>query len=667
MSMWLTNISALMPSLIKQAKIMVQNYNVVVTNPPYMGASGMNSKLTEYVKKNYTDSKADLYACLIEKSMKMAIDGYISMVTMHSWMFLSSFEKLREHIVKHKTIISVLHLGMEAFDDIIGKVVSTVAFVINPIRVNSYKLHAVRLVDFYDSKRYLKKIEFYNTHYRYMSCQDNFKKIPGTPIAYWVSERFLLKFENNANITQFSDYTASQNKTANNEKYVRLWWEVDFNFRGKKWFPYSKGGEYRKHYGNIFHVVDWSDDARKYYKNNPTSNLLGEKYWNQSGIAYTDITTRGCSFRYFEGGAFDMSGPVITFVSDVFYFMGLLNSKPFQYYAHIANPTFHLQAKDVKGFPILDLVEEDKNTIRQLEEQNTSISKTDWFSFETGWNFEKHPLIQHKASSGEIKDAFDNWKEFTANQFTQLKTNEEELNRIFIEIYGLQDELLPEVEDKDVTVRKADLQRDIRSFVSYLVGCVLGRYSPDVEGLAYAGGDWDNSKYKTLIPDKDNVILIPDDEFFDDDIVVGIVKYVKVVYGEDTLEENLEFIASALGNKGRTSREVIRNYFLKDFYKDHVKTYQKRPIYWLFDSGKENGFKALIYLHRYNEDTVGRVRADYLHKTQAAIENAIANCDVVLESNALGSDKAKAVKLKEKLVVRQGSSVLSGRVKVLVG
>lgn len=345
-----------------------------------------------------------------------------------------------------------------------------------------------------------------------------------------------------------------------------------------------------------------------------------------------------------------MSGPVITFVSDVFYFMGLLNSKPFQYYAHIANPTFHLQAKDVKGFPILDLVEEDKNTIRQLEEQNTSISKTDWFSFETGWNFEKHPLIQHKASSGEIKDAFDNWKEFTANQFTQLKTNEEELNRIFIEIYGLQDELLPEVEDKDVTVRKADLQRDIRSFVSYLVGCVLGRYSPDVEGLAYAGGDWDNSKYKTLIPDKDNVILIPDDEFFDDDIVVGIVKYVKVVYGEDTLEENLEFIASALGNKGRTSREVIRNYFLKDFYKDHVKTYQKRPIYWLFDSGKENGFKALIYLHRYNEDTVGRVRADYLHKTQAAIENAIANCDVVLESNALGSDKAKAVKLKEKLV-----------------
>jgi len=214
----------------------------------------------------------------------------------------------------------------------------------------------------------------------------------------------------------------------------------------------------------------------------------------------------------------------------------------------------------------------------------------------------------------------------------------------------LQEELTPEVGDRDVTIRKADLERDIRSFVSYAIGCMLGRYSLDVDGIAYAGGEWDASKYRTVFPDKDNVIPITDEEYFDDDIVSRFVRFVKVVYGEDTIEENLDFIANAFGNKGSTSLEVIRNYFLKDFYKDHVKTYQKRPIYWLFDSGKENGFKALIYLHRYNDDTVGRIRADYLHKSQAAIENTIANCNVILESDAPASDKAKAVKQKEKLV-----------------
>jgi len=249
-----------------------------------------------------------------------------------------------------------------------------------------------------------------------------------------------------------------------------------------------------------------------------------------------------------------------------------------------------------------------------------------------------------------ISDKFAAWQQECDDRFNQLKANEEDLNRIFIDIYGLADELTPEVEDKDVTVRRADLVREIRSLLSYAVGCMFGRYSLDVDGLAYAGGDWDAGKYKTFLPDADNVLPITDDAYFPDDIVTRMVEFVRVVYGEDTLEENLDFIAKALGNKGASSREAIRNYFLNDFYKDHLKIYQKRPIYWLFDSGKQNGFKALIYLHRYDPDTVGRVRADYLHKQQGFLENAIANCDYTLETSQNAHDKADATKKKDKLV-----------------
>ena len=289
-----------------------------------------------------------------------------------------------------------------------------------------------------------------------------------------------------------------------------------------------------------------------------------------------------------------------------------------------------------------------------------SISKNDWDSFETSWDFIRHPLapsaslkqdqmVSQFAQSrmekfGLISWHYENWKNQCENRFNQLKENEEELNRIFIDIYGLQDELTSEVEDKDVTVRKADLQRDIRSFMSYAVGCMFGRYSLDMDGLAFAGGEWDNSKYQSYISDVDNIIPITDEEYFSDDIVGRFVEFVKIVYGKDTLEENLGFIAQALGNKGDTSREVIRNYFIKDFYADHLKVYQKRPIYWLFDSGKQNGFKALIYMHRYDADTVGRVRTDYLHKAQKYVETAMQSAQYTLDNASSSSEKSKATR-----------------------
>jgi type II restriction/modification system DNA methylase subunit YeeA len=285
-----------------------------------------------------------------------------------------------------------------------------------------------------------------------------------------------------------------------------------------------------------------------------------------------------------------------------------------------------------------------KAIIMALTNDNVTESKEDWDSFETSWDFTYHPLIR---TVPMVKEAYLQWEQECNNRFFKIKYNEEELNRIFIDIYGLQDELTPEVEDKDVTVRRADLQREIRSLLSYAVGCMFGRYSLDTPGLAYAGGEWDGSKYTTFQPDKDAIIPICDDEYFDDDIVGRFVRFVETVYGKETLEENLRFIADALGGKG-TSREVIRSYFINDFYPDHLKVYQKRPIYWLFDSGKKNGFKCLIYMHRYQPDTIARIRTDYVHEQQARYRTSITNLEERM-SNASTSERVKLSKQLSKL------------------
>ena len=307
-------------------------------------------------------------------------------------------------------------------------------------------------------------------------------------------------------------------------------------------------------------------------------------------------------------------------------------------YLSMLSPTLNLQVGDVKSIPLVDA---DRDNIEKMVQDNIDISKEDWDSFETSWDFQHHSLLR-KVST--ISEAFDQWQNECEDRFNQMKDNEEELNRIFIDIYGLQDELTPEVEDKDVTVRKADLGRDIRSFISYAVGCMFGHYSLDVDGLAYAGGEWDARKYVSFPADKDNIIPICDDEYFEDDIVGLFVDFVKTVYGAETLDENSKFIADGLGGKGQP-KDVIRNYFLNEFYSDRCKIYQKRPIYWLFDSGKKNGFKALIYMHRYQPDTIARIRTDYVHEQQARYRTAIAD----LEQRIANASTGERVKLNRQL------------------
>lgn len=620
-------------------RLLHQKYDVVVTNPPYMGANGMGKELSDHVKKYYPDSKADMFAVFIEKCGEMLKPaGYQAMITQHAWMFLSSYEKLRAKLMR-RSIINMAHLGARAFEEIGGEVVQTTAFVMAKQHTSNYEATYVRLTDF--NNQIAKEKAFFNSKNQYLAKQENFEKISGEPIAYWVANYDIFDYD-----TLGAGYeSGGRNKTHDNARYVRLWWEI---YDRQRFQPYANGGEFRKWYGNHTDLIDWSDEAKQYYDLH--GGLYNKRFWYKKGLCWNLITSAVNGFRIkYPEFHYSSGSPTIVSGDDEadLLRLGFLNTKISAYLLKVFNPTMNTTVSDVMKLPFN--VANRTEDIKICVDDNIVHSHTDWDSFETSWDFKTHPLIAihsnreglYPAFSGDeimkelsiiergktsapIAQAFAAWERECNSRFDTLKANEEELNRIFIDIYGLQDELTPEVEDKDVTVRKADLGREIRSFISYAVGCMFGRYSLDVPGLAYAGGEWDKSKYSTYIPEDDNILPITDAEYFDDDIVVRFVEFVKVVYGKDTLAENLEFIANALyPNANTTARESIRRYFQNDFFKDHCRIYQKRPIYWLFDSGKQNGFKALIYLHRYDKYTVARVRTEYLHPLQRKYEAEI--------------------------------------------
>lgn len=627
--------------LVKVAKNLGQKYDAVVTNPPYMGASGMGAKLSKYVKDNYLDSKSDLFAVFIEKCGQMTKkNGYQAMITQHAWMFLSSFEKLRSKL-QLNDIVNMAHLGPRAFEEIGGEVVQTTSWVLRKSHIEKYKGTYCRLIE--PTTQQGKEKMFLDGENRYYAEQEKFSKIPGSPVAYSMIEKLIDLFGNQKSIDDFGTQKM-RISTGDNERFLKLWFEVKKKdlFYPRRYIAFSKGGAYRKWYGNWEYVLDYENNG-EILKAFPGFSGGSDEYYFKPGLVWTDLSSGKISFRIFPEGAIACSaGPMLYCVNENirYYLEGYLNSKVANEYVKVLCVTLHFQWGDIAKIPLV-YDKENANVINGIVKENNELAKGEWDRFETSWDFQYHPLVCKKNS---IVESFEKWRKECEECFEKLKVNEEELNRIFIDLYDLQDKLTPEVEDKDITVRKADLSRDIRSFISYAVGCMFGRYSLDEEGLIYAGGEWDSSRYQTFLPDEDNCISITDDEYFSDDIVSRFVEFVRIVYGADTLEENLDFIANALGNKGDTSREVIRNYFLKDFYADHLKVYQKRPIYWLFDSGKENGFKALIYMHRYDADTVGRVRTDYLHRTQKFVESAMQNAQYTIENASSASEKSKATK-----------------------
>ena len=617
--------------LVQVAEALAQKYDVVVTNPPYMGASKMNSKLNEFVKNNYADYKSDFFsAFVIHASQMTKQSGYCGFFTPYVWMFIQSYEKMRTYLYNQTTIETLIQFEYSAFEEATVPV-CTFAFQNHHVQKKGCYL---RLVDFrggmeVQRQKTLEAIENHDCGFYYEQSTNNFSKIPGSPVAYWVSENLFYDYDISSQLGSLFPVKKGMT-TADNNRFLRFWYEVEQKKIAIKWFRTHKGGEFRRWYGNDENVVNWENNGIE-LKSFSGSVIRNEDYYFKRCITWNDISSSKTGFRYVEGNSIsNASGPSVYDNSDkLFYILGLCNSKVVEYIFAFTCPTIHFEVGKVAEIPVKFKKEE---IIQEIVKGNLELSKTDWDSFETSWDFQHHPLLRTVPT---IAEAFDQWQAECDDRFHQLKANEEELNRIFIDIYGLQDELTPEVEDKDVTVRKADLGRDIRSFISYAVGCMFGRYSLDVNGLAYAGGEWDSNKYVSYPADKDNIIPICDDEYFEDDIVGRFVEFVKTVYGEESLDENLKFIADALGSKGQP-KDVIRNYFLNDFYKDHCKIYQKRPIYWLFDSGKKNGFKALIYMHRYQPDTIARIRTDYVHEQQARYRTAIADLEQRISNASTG-------------------------------
>lgn len=630
--------------VLKQALMLRDKYEIVVTNPPYLNK--YNSVLKKFIEKEYKDYKSDLFSAFIYRCNEMTEkDGFCGMMANMTWMFIKSYEPLRKYIVYNKSFVTLVHPEYHAFFS--SAFVPIMTFVIKNSSDDKHGFF-VDLNKFYGEEfqpiKLREAIENPKVSYRHTAKTSDFEAIPGCPIAYWASEKMRGIFMNNESLMNYGDSKQGL-ITGNTDKFLRYWYEVskakigfDISIEehsiilNYKWFPYNKGGDYRKWYGNNEYIVNWENNGfeiKNYYndKGKLKSRPQNTHYFFRESLTWTQVTSSCFGTRYSKTGfLFDVGGPSFFSKSNnLLFFCAYLSSKLAYIFLNFINPTMNCNVGDVSKFPIIFPKDEStKDRIDNLAQQNITISKTDWDSFETSWDFQEHPLIRFKTDSGKIEDSFDAWEQFTDDQFRRLKANEEELNRIFIDIYGLQDELTPDVEDKDVTIRKADRDRDVRSFLSYTVGCMMGRYSPDVPGLTYAGGEFDPDKYKTFPVDEDAIIPILEDSWFHDDIVTLFIEFVKITFGETFHSENLNFIAEALGKTAKENPEQrIRKYFLNDFYNDHCRIYKKRPIYWLFTSGKNKAFNALVYLHRHDKSTLPRLRKDYLHELQAKIDRHI--------------------------------------------
>ena len=661
-------------------RLLAQDYVAVCTNPPYLNK--YNAKLKDFVNDKYKDYSGDLFSVFIYRNLLLCKpNGYCGFMSPFVWMFIKTYEKLREFIIQNKSISTLIQMEYSAFEE---ATVPICSFVLQNKKSDEAGLY-FRLSDFkggmeVQRQKVLEAIANPDCSYFYEAQQSNFSKIPGSPVAYWVSGSMLHCFDEGVALSTLATPRTGI-MTGDNARFLRLWWEVansvtklnaqdaeDAISSAAKWFPYNKGGEFRRWYGNEDYLINWENGGVEVFTNAKKEKRNAQDYPEEfkfkKAISWSLVTSGKPAFRLKKSNLSDIAGPAL-FTSDRLFhwILAFCNSIIAYKMLNMVNPTINYQGGNVGQLPILK-ADMYVNTVDKLTQWCVDNAKQDWDSYEPSWDFKQHPLLR---SVLYLADAYAAWKSECEERFQQLKTNEEELNRIFIDIYGLQDELTPEVADKDVTVHRIFDTKDdvpesmqgssyvrtkrdeIVSLLSYSVGCMFGRYSLDVDGLAYAGGEWIADKYKTFLPDRDGILPITDEEYLEDDIVSRLCGWLKAVYGADTLEENLDFIADALGGKGNSSREIIRNYFLKDFFKDHCKTYQKRPIYWLFDSGKQNGFKALIYLHRYTPDTIGNLRVDYLHKMQRVYESEINRMQDMIDHSTNAREVAASTKRKEKL------------------
>lgn len=645
--------------LLKQAEIISAKYDVMITNPPYIGISTMEDVVKNYAVNNYPNSKTDMFAMFMETGF-VKKNGFTAMINMHSWMFLNSYDNLRSCITNNYAMHSLIHLGAHAFDSIGGEVVQTCSFVLRNERFPAFKGKYFRLLSSFEKENDFLK----NENITYSVPFLKFKKYPTTQFVYWSSTDIDNIFNSCKKIGDFST-PKSGIMTGKDPVFIRNWYEVSQtnsslyvngldSFNGSlKWFPLTRGGEFRKWYGNLESVINMRKegyDITHYPKNN--YRLRDRNFYFKEGMTWTMISGNSLSLRYVPKNVlFGNGGPTLFAGDKNLYLMGLLNSVVSNHFTKMLNPTINTIIDDIVSVPVIfDKVDQ----VNELVSECIEISKLDWDSSETSWDFQYNSLIKSKT----IKDGYLSFEHDCDTRFNRLKEIEETLNSIFIEMYGLQNELSPIVDDTSISIKRADKTKCIKSFISYLIGIELGRYSLDVDGLAYAGGDWNPMLYVTYQPDDDGIIPVYSQLGMTDGLTFRILKLIKYIYGEEPYKENIDFIAEALGkNTSESSEEALNRYLFNDFYKDHVSLYRSRttgskPIYWMFSSGKNDAFKCLVYLHRYNEDTLARINSKYFLNESARLNAEVKDTAAQLEI-ADGREKLRLDKVYKILTAKQ--------------
>ena len=657
----LSDTKDLLLGIVDVSEVLSRKFDVVVTNPPYVNASYMPDRLKSYVSDNYPEVKYDLYACFIYRAIEMLkCNGHLGMLTPYSWMFISSFEKMRYSLLNETCLTSVVQLETNAFEAACVPVAgftmckSPAVFDGNFIRLTQFRGAENQRI------RTLEAIKNKKCGYRFTANQRMFTHIPGAAYAYWINDTIIDAFDNSPKLSESFD-ARSGLQTNDNARFLRLWYEIDYSKtsmgHGKKWYPHLKGGSFRRWYGNLEYVVNWENDGKEIIE--LASELYGsytrtvkskDKYF-KPGISWSDFTSGLFSIRYMpQGCIFDTTAPTIFGSQGINYSVfALLNSKVGQYLIDLLAPTVHYNCGSLAKLPIKEITDK---KIDELVKEAVELTQHDWDSKETAWDFSCIPYIIEGEQS--VEQSIIKWQSNQNNSFKKLKEIEQQLNRLFIDAYALNNELNDEVDDNTVSIRRTSTKEAVEEIMSYAVGCMFGRYSLTQKGIVCADGIWKRDKYGYFAPDEDNIIPITDEEYLEDDIVVRFCEWLKAVYGEASLEKNLDFIADVLGNKGKTSREIIRSYYLNTFFKEHCQMYSvtgsgKRPIYWLFDSGKQNGFKALTYLHRYNADTIGNLRIDYLHRMQRIYESEIGRMQDIIDHSTNAREIGQATKRKDKL------------------
>ena len=677
--------------LVRQAEMLAGRYDAVVANPPYMGSKGMNALVKKFAKDHFPDAKNDLFACFIERGYTLAKDaGHNAMVTMQSWMFLSSFEKMRERMLREKTICTMAHLGARAFGSISGEVVQTTACVLQNRSPQGYKPVFFRLLDGGEAE---KRTALANGEKRFdTTAQDEFKKIPGSPVAYWVSDQVRTVFEEESRLDNYVD-TAVGLFTCDNDRFLRHWQEVSnqqigFGLEdrtraqesGFRFFPIQKGGGFRKWYGLNYLLVQFDRDGLEIRNHRQASgqsySLPGEGYYFRNGITWSGLTSSLNSFRHVnEGHIFESNKGQMLFSESEEIILGFLNSCVARIFIKLVNPTLSIQSSEIRKLPLIQ--PECKTRARGNVSQLVLIAKTDDRYFENSWDFQSLPILMASSEPAPtLESSYTAWIIQNRKTIAEMKRLEEENNRLLIDAYGMADELTPDVPIEQITLTVNPAYRyggklteeeqwtrfrqdTMKELVSYAIGCMMGRYSLDAPGLIYAhsgGAGFDANRYTTFPADSDGIIPLTDTEWFDDDAAHRLIGLMSSAWDASGLEENLAFLADNLSPRNNeSSRETLRRYLCDSFFKDHLQTYKKRPIHWLFSSGKQKAFQCVVYLHRYNEGTLARMRTEYVIPLQGMMASRVRR----LEEDAATASTAHRKRLEKEraTLVKQQSEL----------